>query len=181
LKAKDVIIADAQKAQKIAEAARDKKELEKVAIVASYQAKLDALKVMPATQVVESIKPYVAPGKVLLLANDDVTMDQVAAKFTLTRFIEGERNFSLLTKEQGITKDLTTENGELRKEVGAQKDEIIGLKDFKLSCIDAVNLMEVDRDAWKTTAQRSLRWEKIERYGMAASIVITLLKVFKVF
>jgi hypothetical protein len=181
LKVKDKEIAAAKAAQLVAELERAKIEKEKDAIALAYQAKLDELKGMPATDVVLGMQPYVAPGKVVLLANEDVVLDQLAARFSLKRFIEGERDFTLLAEEKKGDAKLLIMNTECKKENAALNQENESLKKFRLSCEESVKKVTEDRDAWKTTASRSQRWEVIERYVTLASVVVVVLKVLKVF
>lgn len=185
LKAKDEIIAKAQaeRAKLIAE--RDKFEYEKNTIAAKYNSLLGSISTMPPNSVVDSISSYIQPEKATLLASNEVKVTQVGAQFTLQRFVEGRRDLELLGKEKDVTTNLTNQNNTLLTEKAALKTEVDVLKkdlnDPESGCKAALAKTKTESDAWEKTAKKSMRWEKVERGGMVLAILVTVLKIAKVF
>jgi hypothetical protein len=180
VEAKDKIIARAKSDQKKAEDDAAQKDREKIATQAKYDIILGQIATKPPDEVVSGINEFIGPESHLLSAGT-IEFSMVGGRSTLRIFTEGKKDHLLLTLELKKTEDLTKANVSLSSGNDALSGKVEPLTLSLKKCTDANSGLIEARDNWKKTAERSLRWEKIEIGATVIAVAVAVLKILKVF
>jgi hypothetical protein len=180
IKQQDEIIADARKDKAKANEARDKAEADRNAVIAKYLPLIAAIATMPPSDVVAGINTRIGPLSDLM-ADGNVRFTMDGAKFTLERFVKGERDFSLLTAAEARVRATDASNVALQTEASALDKEVKTLKLTNAAANATLGAVEGERDEWRTAFKKANSWLKIETPLLSATVLLILLKVAKVF
>jgi hypothetical protein len=179
IKQQDEIIAEARKDKAKANEARDKAEADRNAGIAKYLPLIAAIATMPPSDVVAGINTRIGPQSDLM-ADGNVRFTIDGAKFTLERFVKGERDFSLLTAAEATIKAVDASNVALQKEASALDKEVKSLKLTNASAQALIGAVEGERDEWRKAFKKADSWLKVETPVLTATLLLIILKVVKV-
>jgi len=179
MKLKDKEIAGEKTLRVKTEKERDGYLNDKTAITAKYNIILGSIAGKPPDDVVKGIVSYIGP-EVTLLSSDAVQFTMIGSRTTLKLFVQGSQDKELLIKEQNISLTYKSDIESLNREKKKVEDKVVLLQGDVDSSKLAIGGMTKNRDEWKTTAEKALKWTKIEAVPIAIAVVLVVLKLVKI-